>query len=307
VRGETTPVPIPIPEHRLAALVTADEARALTDAIKRSVETTWDLIVDAYQRRAWDALGYGSWGVYCEAEFRQIQLSRDGRAEVIETLRAAGLSTRAIAAATGAGVGTIHRELAASVPNGTDLPDRIIGLDGRDRPAHMPHVVNNSGDNEWYTPEPFVAAARDLMGAIDLDPASSEIANSVVRAETFYTAEDDGLEQDWRGRVWMNPPYAQPLVSRFCEHLADSFNRGTVSEAVVLINNATETGFFQDLAINASAVCFPRGRVRFWHPDKVSAAPLQGQAVLYLGHQAARFCEAFNEFGVVTSVVGRPT
>jgi hypothetical protein len=78
--------------------------------------------------------------------------------------------------------------------------------------------------------------------------------------------------------------------------LADEFSAGNVTEACVLINNATETGWFVALARAAAAVCFPQGRVKFWHPEKESA-PLQGQAVLYLGAQPERFIQAFGQFG----------
>lgn len=70
---------------------------------------------------------------------------------------------------------------------------------------------------EWYTPQRFVEAAREVMQGIDLDPASHEEANRTVKATTFYGIEDDGLRQAWIGNVFLNPPGG--LVGEFWKKL----------------------------------------------------------------------------------------
>lgn len=163
----------------------------------------------------------------------------------------------------------------------------------------LPHVAHNSGNNEWYTPAEYIHAARSTMGSIDLDPASSEIANATVGATRFYTAETNGLTQSWTGNVWMNPPYEKGLIDEFAAKLRTEYEAGNVSSACVLVNNATDTRWFHTLGAVASAVCFPQGRVRFYKPDGEKGAPLQGQAVLYLGESPDAFREAFADVGLV--------
>lgn len=368
------------------------------------------------------------------------------------------------------------------------------------------HVANNSGNNEWYTPADYIALAREVMGGIDTDPATSEIANRTVQASQIFTAEDNGLTKQWsafkwlnpapcncgvaptpiesgdgyenlpelskslaahvglllaesgdaisgflvqrlqprkvqeapsrtprrpgaavevvgregeaqpepegrrgkafaepyrqseaackdyrngfgvdcggvepdaggmgarlcllredgsavdagslhsylsscvagdgarkhgsflpelqfqqgasdagrvaRGqasycpncgvagyalvtpsRVFLNPPYAQPLIAEFAEAIASKYESGEIEQACVLVNNGTETAWFQRMLKAASAVCFPRSRIRFVDPEgNPSGAPLQGQAVLYLGDETEAFASVFSEKGAV--------
>ena len=188
--------------------------------------------------------------------------------------------------------------------------NKTIGADGKKRRkpirttykeshAKKAHVSNNSGNNEWYTPAYIIEAAREVLGQIELDPATSDIANITVRASEFYTEADDALSLDWPpSKIWMNPPYARGMVEAFAAKLVDAVNGG--AEAIALVNNASETGWFQSLAERCSSVCFHRGRVRYSTPDgDSSGTPLQGQAIFYFGPETRKFVEQFKQYGVV--------
>lgn len=165
-----------------------------------------------------------------------------------------------------------------------------------------PHVSFNAGDNEWYTPKEYIDACLSLMGSIDLDPASSAEANKIVNATEFFTEEQNGLEKDWYGNVWLNPPYASKLIGQFIDKMCSEFENGNVDQACVLVNNATETKWFQKIGEVSTAILFPAGRIKFWHPNKESM-PLQGQALLYLGDNKEEFEDIFSKFGLVYNVI----
>lgn len=181
-----------------------------------------------------------------------------------------------------------------------ELPTRtevLRRVKERETETQKPHVAFNSGNNEWYTPSEYIEAARSVMGEIELDPASCELANRTVRAGRFFTAQDDGLRQEWSGRVWMNPPYASELIGQFCSKFTEHYSKGDIKEAIVLVNNATETTWFNVLIEQASAVIFPKGRVKFKTPNGEMGAPLQGQAVIYFGDNPGMFMKHFEPFG----------
>ncbi len=167
-------------------------------------------------------------------------------------------------------------------------------------PSDRPHIARATGNPEWYSPAEYVEAARRVLGAFDLDPASCETANRVVKAASIYTAHDNGLQHPWSGRVWLNPPYSSRLVKAFVARLVSEYEAGTVTAAVMLTNNATETRWFQQAARAAAAICYPGKRVRFQTPDGSAGAPLQGQALFYFGPFARRFKREFSHVGIVT-------
>jgi phage N-6-adenine-methyltransferase len=156
-----------------------------------------------------------------------------------------------------------------------------------------------TGENEWYTPQEYVESARFVLGAIDLDPASTEQANETVKARTFFAEADNGLEKDWFGNIWLNPPYAQPTIAQFADKVVAEWESGRITSAIVLTHNYTDTAWFQKVMNSATAICFTRGRVRFYSPAGEIAAPTQGQAFFYFGDDLNRFVEAFSGIGTV--------
>jgi hypothetical protein len=159
------------------------------------------------------------------------------------------------------------------------------------------HVSNNSGENEWYTPEYIIESAKLVMGNIDLDPASSKLANQTIKAKRYFDVDKNGLQEKWTGNIWLNPPYSQPLISQFSEKINSEINNFT--QACILTNNATETEWYQNILINASVVCFFKGRIKFLDSTGNPVnTPLQGQSIVYIGKNTKEFYNEFNKYGI---------
>jgi hypothetical protein len=162
-------------------------------------------------------------------------------------------------------------------------------------------ALHRSDSNEWYTPAPFVEAARAVMGGIDLDPASCALANATVRAAHFYTQEANGLHRPWFGRVFLNPPYGKTRGRSNQEiwsfRLLDEYRRGVVEQAVLLVNAATGTTWFTPL--KAYPICFPDGRIAFYNAAGPQDSPTHSNALIYLGPHVARFVAVFSDLGRV--------
>lgn len=102
---------------------------------------------------------------------------------------------------------------AGTVPRATD----IAPGDDPPLPTDVKWKTSEASD-EWYTPK-WLFDALGLMFAIDVcSPADR--AHVAVPTESWYTEEDDGLAQEWKGLCWCNPPYsdAEPWADKMIEH-----------------------------------------------------------------------------------------
>lgn len=149
---------------------------------------------------------------------------------------------------------------------------------------------------EWYTPPEFVDMARQVLGKIDLDPASNPTAQKWIKAKTYYTKDNDGLAQQWRGCVWCNPPYGQ-WTKKFLSKGLEEYQSGNLEQAIFLVNR-TGAAWYQDLIENFDAVCQVRKRISFYTPEgKPEGSPRYYNDFLYLGSKSDLFIKVFAEIG----------
>lgn len=182
------------------------------------------------------------------------------------------------------------------------------------QPIHS--ILLSSRSNEWYTPSVYVEAAREVMGSIDVDPASNLEANQVVKAKLFYTKQDNGLEKHWHGNIWCNPPYGTTCnksnASLWIKKLISEYRLGHVSQAILLVNSNTDTRWFHQLF--EFPICFTEGRINFYssvHKTDTAFARTKtghthGSAFAYLGMFVQRFIDVFSAFGTLVQRVSNP-
>ena len=125
-----------------------------------------------------------------------------------------------------------------------------------------------SSDPEWYTPPFIIEKAREVLGGIDLDPASNATAQQWIRATHYFTKDDDGLRQSWfisgvggAITVWCNPPYGN-MAQKFLAKAISSFEAGEISAAILLLG-AGRSKWRRELLPKCSAICRLSNRLSF--------------------------------------------
>lgn len=153
------------------------------------------------------------------------------------------------------------------------------------------NVKHSSGTNEQYTPLEVIAAAREVLERIDLDPASSHLANTRVQADRIFTEADgaDTFTNPWEGRVWMNPPGGVTNIVKgvgvrsnpvlFWRKLIYEWQNERVEMAITLgfTLEVLQTTQNTDLPMLRFPLCIPRRRLVFDTPREARIEALQGQ------------------------------
>ena len=151
---------------------------------------------------------------------------------------------------------------------------------------------------DWYASPELIALVRQVMGEIDLDPVSNEVAQQWMQTTNYYTPAIDGLSQPWFGRVWLHPP-AREKTAKWTNKAIAEYQSGHVLEALILVKPAVGSKWFQKLS-RLFPLCLPYEPLLFLD-DQGQPQPKQGNAIFYLGQKTHQFQQVFGAIGSVSS------
>lgn len=133
--------------------------------------------------------------------------------------------------------------------------------------------------DEWYTPIEFIQA----LGHFDCDPASP-IDQKWKTADVMYTKKDDGLKQEWKGRVWLNPPYSSPLIQQFVKKMGEHKNG-----IALLMPKFGSVMFRNDVFPNCDGIFILEKRIKFFDQNWVQQkSPVSTSILVAYGEENVR-------------------
>ena len=167
-------------------------------------------------------------------------------------------------------------------------------------------VLTSHDSQDWLTPPFYIELVREVLGEIDLDPASHPVSQEWIKAKECWTSK--GLESLWdigdRTRVFCNPPYGktgsksnQGLWSMFM-HIEYSYKR--IEEGILLINSTHGYSWYEDIW-RLYPCCLLRERIKFlypWNGEALeSGQAKKGQTLVYFGDNIRKFNNVFKSHG----------
>ena len=137
----------------------------------------------------------------------------------------------------------------------------------------------SSDSEEWGTPAWLMAQLAEQYGEFDLDPAAT-VANA--KARNYFTKEQDGLSKEWRGNVFVNPPYGRHATAQWIQKAVGEVFNGTADQVIMLLPVRTDTKWFHELVMPyASHIIFIQGRLQFERGGESGPAPFPSMLVVF--------------------------
>jgi phage N-6-adenine-methyltransferase len=135
----------------------------------------------------------------------------------------------------------------------------------------MSNVHFSSKTDLWATPQEFFDKYNALYG-FNLDVCANQ---DNAKCSNFFSIEDNGLEQEWRGSCWMNPPYGREIIHWMRKAYESSLCGATV---VCLVPARTDTKWWHEYAMKGD-IEFIKGRLKFGNSK--NSAPFPSAVIVF--------------------------
>lgn len=140
------------------------------------------------------------------------------------------------------------------------------GFSTLDNPNHQ------GATDTWLTP-PWLL---NELGKFDLDPCGHPNWQTAFNS---YCLPMDGLALEWKGRVWLNPPYGKE-TGKWLKKLEKH------GDGIALVFSRTDTRWFQTL--KPDLIFALSGRIKFIKPDLTESTNAgHGSMLLAFGRKNA--------------------
>lgn len=134
-------------------------------------------------------------------------------------------------------------------------------------------LMFSSKTDLWSTPQNFFDELnREFSFQVDVCADKSN-----AKCPIYYTKEDDGLNKNWGGVCWMNPPYGKEIGKWVEKAYKESRMDKTI--VVALLPARTDTRYFHDFIYGKAEIRFIKGRLKFGNAK--TGAPFPSMIVVF--------------------------
>jgi phage N-6-adenine-methyltransferase len=129
----------------------------------------------------------------------------------------------------------------------------------------------SSATDQWETPQWLFDRLNDQYH-FELDVCALP---ENAKCDRYFTPEQDGLQQEWTGVCWMNPPYGRK-IGKWVRKAYESAQQGAT--VVCLLPARTDTAWWHDYVMHGE-ITFLRGRLKFGNSK--NSAPFPSAIVVF--------------------------
>ena len=134
-------------------------------------------------------------------------------------------------------------------------------------------VMFSSNSDEWATPQAFFDKYNELY-SFNTDVCANE---GNAKCKHYFSKEQDGLKQDWKGVCFCNPPYGRGITTQWVKKAYEESLKGNI--IVCLLPARTDTKWFHEYCIPYGTIEFVKGRLKFG--DQKNSAPFPSMVVIF--------------------------